>query len=550
MRKHNIVKVVLITLLVFLVLSWILPAAYYSGEYIDQGRVQMGLFDLFNYPLTALAYFGYIALYVILVGGFYGVLYKIPAYRSFLDKFAGAMKGKSSIWLSVMVVLIALIVSVCGMQFGIALFIPFIVSLILLMGYDRIVAALVTVGSISVGLIGTTYANNNIGILTQICGLEMNYQIGVRFILLLVGVVLVIFNTLMYAKHNHMVIKIEKKTVKRAEKAEKEEKVVSSKAASVSEKTEEKKSTSKSTASKTAAKKSTSSKKTTSKKSTSKKSSKNANKAALKSEDIIVVKESDSEVDELVPTVVDSKHSVWPFIVVFCLLFVVFTLAFIPWGDNGFKISLFDDITSSINNFKLFGFPLFAKVLGSFNAFGSWTITDMFLPMTLAILVLAIIYKVSIDDVFEGFKEGAKKAFVPALIVLLMYTILVAVVYHPFQLVIYKAIIGLTKGFNIATTTVVAVLSAFFNSDISYAFQGVVPYYTSVITNVDNYSVVAIIFQSMYGLTMLVAPTSLALMVILYYLDIRFKDWFKAVWKLLLELFVVLLIVIIILTLI
>ena len=72
MKKHNTIKVVLITMLVFLVLSWILPAAYYSGEYIDQGRVQMGLFDLFNYPLTAVAYFGYIALYLLAVGMFQG----------------------------------------------------------------------------------------------------------------------------------------------------------------------------------------------------------------------------------------------------------------------------------------------------------------------------------------------------------------------------------------------------------------------------------------------------------------------------------------------
>ena len=88
MKKHNTIKVVLITMLVFLLLSWILPAAYYSGQYVDQGRVQMGLFDFFEYPLTAISYFGYIPMYLLFVGGFYGVLYKIPGYRSFLDKAA------------------------------------------------------------------------------------------------------------------------------------------------------------------------------------------------------------------------------------------------------------------------------------------------------------------------------------------------------------------------------------------------------------------------------------------------------------------------------
>ena len=57
----------------------------------------MGLFDLFNYPLTALSYFGYIALFIVLVGGFYGILHKIPAYRTFLDKIVAVFKGKEMI---------------------------------------------------------------------------------------------------------------------------------------------------------------------------------------------------------------------------------------------------------------------------------------------------------------------------------------------------------------------------------------------------------------------------------------------------------------------
>ena len=81
MKKHNTLKVVLITLLTFLVLSWIFTSAYYSNGYVEQGRIQMGLFDVFSYPVTAISYFGYIALYVFAIGMFYGVLNHISAYR-------------------------------------------------------------------------------------------------------------------------------------------------------------------------------------------------------------------------------------------------------------------------------------------------------------------------------------------------------------------------------------------------------------------------------------------------------------------------------------
>ena len=540
MKKHNTVKVVLITMLLLLVLTWILPAAYYSGEYVDQGRVQMGLFDLFNYPLTSLSYFGYIAFYMILVGGFYGILYKIPAYRTFLDKIVKVSKGKEKIVLSAIIVIFAALTSICGVQYGLVLFIPFVISLVLLMGYDKIVAALVTVGSISAGLIGSTYAANNTSILTSYLNLDFKYQIGVRFVLLFVGIALVIFNTLMYIKKSMTDVKVEKKTVKAVEEKVKKEEVVASKSSS-----------SKSTAKKSSSKSTKSSKTSSKSKSTSKssKSRKSDNKAALKDEDIIVVRETKNDNSDLVPEMVDSKHKIWPFVVTSILLFVLFVLAFIVWGDNGFGVKAFDTATKNVTEFKLFGFPLFAKLLGTFNSFGNWTITDLALPMAFVILLLVIIYKVKLNDVFDGFIAGAKKALAPAVIVILIYTVLVLVTYHPFQLTIYKALLGLGKGFNIVTTVFVSILSSFFNADMAYSFQSVIPYYTSVVTNADNYGTAGIIFQSMYGFTMIFAPTSVVLMSALSLLNISYKEWLKATWKLLLELFIVLLIIFIILAL-
>ena len=519
MEKHNTIKVVLITILVLLLLTWIIPAAYYSGQFVDQGRVQMGLFDLFNYPLTALSYFGYIGLFLILVGGFYGVLYKIPAYRAFLDRIVKVASNNEAVSISVIVTVLALLVSVCGVQIGIALFIPLIVSIILLMGYDKIVAGLVTVGSIAVGLIGSTYAYANISVLTATFQLKPDYQIGIRFVILLVGIVLVIFNTLMYIKANGK--------VKITDKVEKEAKKIEEKVEEVAAKVTKKPATKKTTT-----------KKTTTKKSTSSKTRKSVNKAALIDEDVIVV-----------PNKVSGDHKIWPFTLAFVLLFVVFTLAFITWGENGFGVKTFDNITKSVQEFELFKFPLFAKLLGTINSFGNWSITDMFLPMFLTILLLVLIYKVKLDDVFDGFVEGVKKALAPAFISILVYTVLVLVTYHPFQLTIYKAILGMTKGFNIATTAVVAILSSVINADAAYSFQSVIPYYASVVTKSDTYPLVAVIFQSMYGLTMLVAPTSLILMATLSYLKVSYKDWLKNVWKLLLELFVILLIIFIILAL-
>ena len=542
MKRNNIIKVVLTTAFVFLIFSWIFKAAYFQGDVVDQGRVQMGLFDIFNYPLTALSYFGYIGLYLLVVGGFYGILYKIPAYRNLLDKIAGAFKNSGMIFISIVVVLFALLVSICGLQIGLALFIPFVVSIILLMGYDKIVAAMVTVGSMAVGLAGSTYATANISVLTGSLNLDANYQIWVRFVILLVGIILVIFNTFMYTKKSMKVVKVEKTTVK---KAEVEEIKVATK---VEPEKKTAKADSKSTNKKGSSKNSTTKKntKTTTKK-TSSKTRKSVNKAALKDEDIIVVKETmDGNNDYLVPNAVGSIHKVWPIVFLFILLFILFVLAFLPWTAV-FKVDLFDKMLEGITGFKLFGFPIFGKILGSVNSFGNWMITDMFLPIALVILILSLIYRLSFDDIIDGFVAGARKALKPAIVSLLVYSILVLVTYHPFQLVIYKKVIG--KQFNVVREAVAAILSTLFNVDRSYSIHSILPYLVSVVKDTKTYGTIGIIFQSMYGFTTLFAPTSLILMTTLSFLKVSYGSWLKNVWKLLLELFIILLIVFIILAL-
>lgn len=553
-EKHNVVKVVLITTIVFMLLTWILPAAYYSNGFIDQGRIQMGLFDLFNYPLTALAYFGYIALFVLAVGGFYGVLYKIPAYRSFLDKVVALCKGKEAIALSVMMVLVAVITSVCGLQLGLMLFFPMLAAVILLMGYDKVVAALTLVGSTVIGIAGTTYGYSTVSVLYPTLGLDITDNILVKVIILIAGLVLLVFNTLMYARSAKIASKAsltaEKKVIKTEEVVEEE---VVEKA-----KVEAKPAAKKTTTTKGAGKntKSTNSKKGSGKKTTSKgksssKSSRKDIKAATKGEEVIVVKESlvDDSLEQYVPTVVDSKHRIWPIVAGFILLFVIMILAFIPWSSV-FEVEAFVEASSAVSEFKLFGFEIFGKLLGTFSAFGEWSITDMIIVMAVIALVLVYIYKIKIDDVIEGVTNGAKKALVPAFLVLVIYTCLVLVTYHPFQTTIYEAILGLTKGFNVVTTTVVGLLTGLFNGDPAYAFQAAVPHFAGVVTNTDVYPIAGILFQSVYGVSMLVAPTSVVLVVVLNYLGVSFRQWFKAVWKLLVELLVILLLVFTILVLI
>ena len=542
MKKHNTFKVVLGTLLVFAILSWIIPAAYFQGTLQDQGRVQVGLFDMFNYSLTSLSYFGHYSLYVIFVGGLYGVLNKIPAYRNLLDAMVKKVYGKEKVILSVIMVLFAIVVSVYGIEIEMLLFVPFLVSFILMMGFDKMVAALTVAGSSLVGITGYTYALGKLNVLLSALGLDIASDIYVKAMILLVGLVLLIFNTLLYISKNDTTKITEIKADKKKDAKVEEETV----AVKVEDKPEAKKTTKKATTSKKANSKTATKKtstKTTAKKSSSKASRKD-NKAAAKDDGVIVVKTNLSDdANAFIPAPVELKQKVWPMVVVLVLATVLVLMAFFPWSSS-FALDWFEVASQKVAEFELFGFPLFGKLFGTFQAFGGWQCYDLFFPLSFLALLLVLIYRVKLVDALEGFGEGAKKALAPAGIIFVIYTILVLVTYHPFQTNLYAAVLGLSKGFNIATTTIVAFLAGLFNGDISYALQSVVPYYVSVVTNTDYYSTIGVLFQAVYGITMFVAPTSVILMTTLAYLDIPYTKWLASIWKFVVEFLVVILIVI------
>lgn len=551
--KSTSLKVVLISTLALMLLTWILPAASYSsGQYIDQGHQQMGLFDLFNYPVTALSYFGYIAFFVLAIGAFYGILNKIPAYRTFLDKFVLKVRGTEKFVLVIIILLLAVLTSIGGMQLALLALFPMLVSIILLMGFDKMVAAMTLVGSVMIGMAGSTYAYGNTNIILTILSIDITSEMITKVVILVLGLVLLIANIMLYIKKTDSVTKvIAKDSKKNMEKEDKKLEVKETKVVK-EEKTTKSSSSSKTTKSTSKSSKSSKSNSKNGTKKNTKSSSRKNIKAAVKDEEVIVVKEAvngGDAVTKLVPSEVSTQHNIWPFSLMFILFFVLLVLAYLPWV-NGFGVNAFTDATKAVSEFELFGFPIFGKLLGTVNSFGNWTVVDMLLPMTLIILFLALVYKVKVQDVLDGALAGIKKALPLGLIVVLLYACLVIVTYHPFQLVIYKTLLGVIDKFGVVgalMSSLVAMLASIFNVDPSYTFQSVLIYLASVVTDNTVYPVIGVIFQAMYGFTMLFAPTSVILMVVLSYLDIPYTKWIKTIWKLLLEVLVVLLIVFILL---
>ena len=468
MKKHNLFKVVMITIAVTVLLTWLLPETYYNNQgLVEAEREQVGIFTLMSYVGIAIQYFSHIGIYVLSVGGLYGVLHNISGYRNLIDKLAKGFKGREWLFMSIVMVIFAICSSMAGMSLPLIFMFPFVISVILAMGYDKITAALVTVGSVSVGLIGSVFSANDTYGIDIVLGTAANKDVWLKIIVLVVCLALLIFNTLRYASKNKV---NEVKTLTNA---------------------------------------------------------------------------------GYIPESKDKNEKYWPVVVIMDLVFIILILAFISWSL--FDITWFDKLLKNITTYEIGGFAIFGKILGLSNAFGSWTLNEASIIIIIASLLLSFIYGIKFDQYVKGFIDGGKRALKAAVLAILVYVVLVIVTYVPVMLTIFKPILELTKSLNVFTMSLVSLISSTFFVELYYAATNVLPYATGVLyttLNTSEITIISVIFQSMYGLATLIAPTSVILLVTLSYLHIPYGKWLKSNWKLIVELLVLLLAIFLILTLI
>jgi len=206
MKKNNkMFKIIAIMILVVALLSWIIPASQYNGTTLMSKEItRVSLFDLFLYPTTVIpqqASFIRPLLFILAVGGLYGVLSKTGKYRNALEKIAKSMKGKEELFLIGTSVLLAIITSVFGFNpILLLIIVPALCSIIILMGYDKITALLITFLSPLIGIIGNTYGGTYANYINQILSTTYSTELIFKIALFVLSYILYIFFTISYAR--------------------------------------------------------------------------------------------------------------------------------------------------------------------------------------------------------------------------------------------------------------------------------------------------------------------------------------------------------------
>lgn len=150
MKKHGLSKILGILLLLVVIVSFILTGRSDTKDFIGLGDVALN-------GLKSVYYFFYIAIFVLFIGGFYGVLNKVPAYKKLLDNIVKKVKPLGKKFIFIAILLFAVVASLTGITLPLLIFVPFVISIILLLGYDKLVAISSTVVSIMIGYIGGVF---------------------------------------------------------------------------------------------------------------------------------------------------------------------------------------------------------------------------------------------------------------------------------------------------------------------------------------------------------------------------------------------------------
>lgn len=261
-------------------------------------------------------------------------------------------------------------------------------------------------------------------------------------------------------------------------------------------------------------------------------------------------KDKDNESVEMFPIVEvdEKKKSYVPIICIGVILLVLAILGFVNW--NGFNITIFDDFHKLITEEIKIGedFYIFKSILGTnFGAFGTWDIFTISSLLFIFTILIGVCYRFKFSEFIDGFIEGCKKVIKPCIVMMAAYLVMGIVYMSPYLPNIVNKLLGLTEGFNVATSSLALLISNIMCSNLD--FVGYLGIFSHMAAEYPNYmNALYVMISSITGLAMIFAPTSLMLVVGLTSLDVKYKDWLKFVWKFLLGIVICLLVIFILMT--
>lgn len=552
MKKYNLFKVLAITIFITWLLTLFIPGSYvdYTGEVATTGITGVGIWGLLSNLSISISYFNAIAVFLIALACFYAVLNKVDVYNTFVSKTASLFKGKEKALVIITMLVFGILALLVNDFLILLVFVPFVYKVMKELNIDK---KIILSSTLVAALIGSMCGIYNSTLFTAF-GLDLNTLLLVKLILFVISIaVLMILTAPKKEVKKAVVKKTTSKAVKKTTKEEVKEKPV---------------------------------KKVTTKDKKVRKSvyailtlllgTIGVNKfyagkvkagilsilfcwtgipTVLSIAEFITVLTEKADKKGMISVTSERKRNVS--FGVALVLFVLFIIgAIIPWESLIENCSVFSDFNTWLAGIKIGDYSIFGNIIGLplsvdqttgsttgvISVFGTWSITDIAILLFVLTALFAVINGIKVNDFIATVTEGTKKILPVALTAMLLSIVLVMAVTTGISVTITNGILKLADGFNIATATLATIIGSVLTSDFYYLISTVGTVFNVVVSNQEYYGVISLILQSVYNLVMIIAPTSVGLVIGLYYLNIPYNKWFKFIWKLLVALLIIVII--------
>ncbi|MBQ8659396.1 MAG: hypothetical protein IJ475_00965 [Bacilli bacterium] len=196
MKKKDKIFILLAILIVVAVFTWILPVGVYgtvneaTSLSTESGIMRLGIIELLYIIPFAINYAGNDIIYLFIIGGLYGVLSKTRAYRKLVSNTVKLIRGKENIAMLVTTFLMGLYVSLSSNIMSLLWIAPFIVTVFLKRGKDRLTAISAGFGGLFIGTIGLTFGTYGIETLNTAMSLSVTDGILYKVILFIAAYIL------------------------------------------------------------------------------------------------------------------------------------------------------------------------------------------------------------------------------------------------------------------------------------------------------------------------------------------------------------------------
>lgn len=224
----------------------------------------------------------------------------------------------------------------------------------------------------------------------------------------------------------------------------------------------------------------------------------------------------------------ETKKDTFPLVIIFIIMFVILIVGTYKW-DYTFPIEAFATIHEQIVEFEINGYPLLNNIFGNISQLGQWTNYTIIFVLIIASLIISWLYSIRFNETLDGFVKGAKEMLAPAIYALLSCAVFAAMLSLStnFVYVIVEQFAG--EEFSLMGTLASSIVTSFTYNVFPQSINSFIGFFSDLA--VGELSVVAFIFQTMFGLISLIAPTSIFLVAGLAYLEIPYRDWMKYIWK-------------------